>query len=440
MLRSISVCVILVCAWPICSAQGNETLIRAGELLDVRSGEYVKDQGIFISEGKIREIGPFAKVRAGHPATATIDLSARYVLPGLIDCHTHLLSSVPAGTSDDYNMLLTAAGMSTAERALLGARNARQVLESGITTVRDVGNSGVNGDVALRNAIDRGWVVGPRILASTRALALPGAQFPVAMNPEVASAIWNQEYAIVANVEEARAAVRNAIASGARVIKVIGDSYLNLFTVEELKAIVEIAHQVHIKVAVHAVYEPEVHAAALAGVDSIEHAYAITDEDLELMRKNNVYLVPTDWPLQEIIATSALPAGATTEERKAEELFDKKAIAVRQERLRHAMVLGVKIAFGSDWYYDLPDHTRGEESLKTLDAYAEAGMTPIAIIRSATIDAADLLGWTGKVGVIEPGAYADVTAFAADPLVDVKTIGRVAFVMKDGAVIKPNTP
>lgn len=433
LLRSCVSLGLFACLSVLAAAQNEPIVVRAGKLLNVESGGYQLDRGILVQDGVIVSSGKYSEVRSANPKARLVDLSDSYVLPGLIDCHTHLLSGDQPGRDDDDNLILSVVRRSTAERALLGAKHAREYLESGVTTVRDLGNSGVDGDIALRNAIDAGWVQGPRIVASTRALALPGAQFPTGLNPALASALWEQEYAIVSDEESARGAVRAAFAAGTRVIKVIGDSHLNLFSVSELKAIVEEAHAVHIKVAVHAVYEPEVHNAALAGVDSIEHAYSVTDEDLLLMKEHGVFLVPTDSPLHDLLETSPAPVGVNPGKDTLDyENTIRAAVAGRQERLRHALKLGVKIAFGSDWYYDTADRTRGAASLRTLAAYADSGMPPLEIIRFATINAAELLGMSGRLGVIKPGASADIIAIKTDPLKDVSALEHVSVVMKAG--------
>jgi imidazolonepropionase-like amidohydrolase len=203
-------------------------------------------------------------------------------MPGLIDAHTHLQQNYDfALGGDDNNMVLTVAQMSPAERALLGAKMGREDLDAGITTVRDVGNSGINGDVALRRAIDRGWVTGPRIVACTRALAAAGGQFGKLQHD--AQALVEQEYVEIATVDDARRAVHRAFYDGADCIKVIVNTGPRVVSLEEMKAIVEEAHRVHKKVAAHAIGDDATRIAAEAGVDSIEHAYIVPDDVLKMM-------------------------------------------------------------------------------------------------------------------------------------------------------------
>lgn len=410
-------------------------LIKAGKLLDVKSGQELTDQDILIEGERIKEVGPAAIVGPHAPQDARIiDLYNTTVLPGLIDCHTHLLSNFAEGIGgDDPNMLLTAAQMSTAERALLGAKTGREDLDAGITTVRDVGNSGVNGDVALRRAVNAGWVVGPRIRASTRALAAAGGQLgrlqPAAQN------VVDQEYAVVSSVEEARRAVRQAFSDGADLIKVIVNTGSRVLSVEELKVIVEEAHRVHKKVAAHAIGDLATRVAAEAGVDSIEHAYVVPDDVLAMMAAKKIYLVPTDYPWEFYYALEK-SIDDTPEQQKSMIEANKKFASDNAARLARAVKAGVPIAAGSDEYYQEPGKTRGESSLRIYRAYAASGMTPIDIIRAATVNAADLLDWSDRVGTIEAGKFADIIAVLGDPLKDLSQLDHVSFVMKGGAVIK----
>jgi len=358
-------------------------------------------------------------------------------LPGLIDAHTHLLSEMD-GTKvneQDLEMLRIVTTQSTAERALLGARLAREELESGITTVRDLGNSGVNGDVALRDAINRGWLPGPRIVAATRALASPGGQFG-RLTPE-AQKLIEQEYVTINGPQSARQAVRQALYDGADCIKVIvnGAGRSNV-TLDEMKAIVEEAHAAGVKVAAHAIGDAATRTAAEAGVDSIEHAYVVPDDVLKMMAQKQIFLVPTDATLQQYEDMLFGSRQPTAEERsRIEKGFKPMADSVR-DRLQRALKLGVPIAAGSDMYLTLPGKSRGQASLMVLESYAEAGMTPMQIVRAATSNAAKLLGLQNRLGVLEPGKLADLIAVPGDPLKDITALEHANFVMKDGVVVK----
>lgn len=411
------------------------TLIKAGRVLDVNTGAYQSGQGLLIEEDRIKEIGPLSAVLAKAPKdVAVIDLSGATVLPGLIDCHTHLLENYDPNLDEDLNMLATVAQMSTAERALLGAQMAREDLEAGITTVRDVGNSGVNGDVALRNAIRAGWVEGPRMIVSTRALAPPGGQFGTLQKG--AQSLVAQEYVEIANAAEARRAVQEAFYDGADCIKVIVNAGpRDVVSLESLKAIVEETHRVKKKVAAHATNDAAVLSAVEAGVDSIEHGYVVSDATLKLMAQKHVFLVPTDSTAE---FYKVLYAGRNPDPAKQKEVAEgvRKAVALRQDRLKRAVGAGVPIAAGSDLYYAVPGKARGQTSVDMLHAYADSGMPLIAVIRAATINAARLLDWQDRIGSLAPGKYADIIAVAGDPLKDVTELERVKFVMKGGKVIK----
>ncbi|HEV2446354.1 MAG TPA: amidohydrolase family protein, partial [Candidatus Sulfopaludibacter sp.] len=262
--------------------------VRAGRLLVVKSGLYVQNPVIVIEGSRVKSVEPNGKAPDG---AQLIDLGSATVLPGLIDCHTHLLQNYDFSLGgDDPNMLLTVGTMSAAKRALLGVKMGREDLEAGITTVRDLGNSGHNGDVALRDAINEGWVVGPRMLVSTRALAAAGGQFG-GLTPE-AQKLIEEEYAVVAGPDEARKAVRQAFYDGADLIKVIVNTGPRVLALDEMKAIVEEAHRVGKKVAAHAIGDLATRVAADAGVDSIEHAYTIPDDALKTMAEKKIFLVP----------------------------------------------------------------------------------------------------------------------------------------------------
>jgi imidazolonepropionase-like amidohydrolase len=368
------------------------------------------------------------------PAGATvIDLGNAMLLPGLIDAHTHLLQNYQGRVgSDDPNMVLTVATLGTTRRALLGAAMGRQDLEAGITTVRDLGNSGLDGDVALRDAINSGWVVGPRIVAATRALSAAGGQFG-GLAPEAQQLIAN-EYVVISGVEEARRAVRQAFYDGADVIKVIVNTGPRVVSVEELKVIVEEAHRIGKRVAAHATDDQATRIAADAGVNSIEHGYSLPDDVIRTMKEKGIFLVPTDYPAEFYVEALG---GMITPEQRTQRMAQAQPFVTRSaDRLMRALRAGVRIAYGSDEYYDAPGRTRGQSSLLTLQAYQEAGMSPIDVLRAATLNSADLLGLSDRIGAIEAGKFADIIAVAGDPLKDVKELQHVQFVMKGGQIVR----
>lgn len=419
---------------PVARSQAPKLMaVRAGRMIDVRSGTVINNAVIVIEGGRVKQAGANVAIPSG---AEVIDLGGMTILPGLIDSHTHLLQNYDGALGgDDPNMILTVTQLGTVKRALLGVKMGQEDLEAGITTVRDLGNSGLNGDVALRDAIRSGWVVGPRIVASTRALAAAGGQFGN-VSAETQKII-EQEYAVISNVEEARRAVRQAFYDGADLIKVIVNTGPRVVSLDEMKAIVEEAHRVNRKVAAHAIGNLATRIAAEAGVDSIEHAYTVPDDVLKMMAQKKIYLVPTDYPAEFYVSVFGRQSNVTPEELRQQEEGARAFAKSNNERLARAVKMGVPIAAGSDEYYNVPGKTRGQSSLLMFRAYSAAGMTPLQIIQAATVNAANLLaGERALFGSLEPGKFADIIAVEGDPLLDITVLERVRFVMKGGAVIK----
>jgi len=413
-------------------------LIKAGRVLDVRAGAYRESQGILIEAGKIKQVGPWETVRAAAPREATVlDLGTATVLPGLIDCHAHLLASMTGVLpSDSLTMAVTT--MSLAQRALLGARNAREDLEAGVTTVRNVGHSGINGDSALRDAVEAGWIPGPRIQAATRKLAPPGGQ-ALPLHSVVASAITDQEFRVVAGADDARKAVREALHEGADLIKVVIGDLPPRLGPDEVKAVVDEAHRSKIKVAVHAVTVEAIALAIEGGVDSIEHADEATDEQLKAMQAKGIFLGATEWTRQALF--TPFEGRLTPAQQAGFDAYFKSFSEKSARRLRRAMELGVKIAAGSDMWFLYPGKTRGEATVLVLTSGLRAeGMPAPDVIRSMTVHAAELLGWQDRVGTLEPGKYADLIAVSGDPLQDIAELEHVKFVMKGGRVVRNELP
>jgi imidazolonepropionase-like amidohydrolase len=320
------------------------------------------------------------------------------VLPGLIDAHTHLLS---VQSADDSSIVTEVATMSEADRALRGVSLAKQMLNAGFTTVRDLGNVGRGADASLKRAIRKRIVEGPSMLVSTRALSPPGGQFPRIV-PALQGLI-DQEYAVVRGPEEARAAVMQAFYEGADWIKVIVDHGPGRSLDEEtLRAIVASAHRNERKVAAHTLTEKSAAAAVSAGVHSIEHGYAITDATLAELAKKKIALVPTDYPLT--LYTRFAP-----HDDSRQMVLDalKKQREGSNDRLRRARKAKVTIVSGSDAYVETELADRGREALLIFRAYAEAGMTSLEIVQAATVNAASLLAagdWCGA----SPSGHASV--------------------------------
>lgn len=412
------------------------TVIKAARVLDVRTGAYRANHALIVADGKIVQAGPAAEVEARAPAGATtIDLGSAAVLPGLIDCHAHLLASMEGRFGPGANIIIAVTQLGQARRALIGAGNAREMLEAGFTTARNVGHSGVDGDVALKEAIDAGSVQGPRVLASGRKVTPPGGQ-AVALRNRDQSAILDEEFLPISGVEDARRAVGSLVASGVDVIKIVVDVGPLVLNREEVAAVVSAAHQARVRVAAHATSAAGIQSAIDGGVDSVEHGDEATDAMLTAMRDKGITLVPVAWTAEALRDVFVSHRVWTDVEKVAIDKQIASLTASHAKLAQRAMKLGVRMAAGSDMWMRYPGKTRGEATKVMLDALARTGIRPADVIRAATINAADLLGWGDRVGALEAGRFADVIAVDGDPLVDIAALKRVTFVMKGGTVIR----
>jgi len=410
--------------------------VKAARLVDVKAGRYVEGVALRVEGEKIAELGPAAAVAAhAGPGALVIDLGPATLLPGLVDCHAHLLANTKGRLRLDENMLAMVAGQSASVRAYVGAQNAREALEAGITSVRNVGHSGYDGDAALRDAIEAGRVPGPRVQAATRKLTPPGGQ-AFTLRPELAREMVDLEYLPLSGPEQARRAVREALVAGADVIKVVMDVDARVLALDETKAIVEEAHRSKRRVAAHATSELGIQTAIDAGVDSIEHADAATPAMLRQMREKQIALGATDWSAQMLRDLFIAPL-THSEDQKAEM---EKEIAgwVEQSRSRiaRAREAGVRFVMASDMWQEYPGRTRGQASLLVLEGLQAEGVPPAEILRAATSNGAELMGWSDRIGSLEAGKLADVLAVVGDPLADVAVLQKVSFVMKGGRVVR----
>ena len=402
------------------------TLLKVGRLLDVKTGAYLVNQGVLVEDGRIRRVGKFETVKRDAPkGVKIIDLGRATLLPGVIDCHSHLF------LSNDGRVDRTI-GMADEERQRVAEKNALELLTAGVTTVRNLGHSGTRGDAILRDAIKARNIPGLRVLAATRKLTPPGGQ-SLAGAPTT-DEIIRKDFLPIGNETEARSSVLSAIDAGADVIKVVVDVGPKLLSSEEMKAIVDEAHRAKVKVAAHATTAEGTKRAAEAGVDSIEHGTEATDETFRLMAARGIFLVPTDFTPDSLRQIFAAELARNPKEKDDFEKYVKDYAEKVPKRFARALKAGVRIAAGSDVFFIYPGKTRGQASLLILETLHIEGMSPLDSIRAATINAAELLGLQASIGTIEAGKLADLIAVEGDPLKDLSEFQRVRFVMKDGVV------
>ena len=383
-------------------------------MLDVKSGTLIANAVVLIDGEHIAAAGSALAIPSG---SEVIDLGAATIMPGLVDAHTHLMMRL-AGTESYAQHLLT---RSQADRALEGAADARATLRAGFTTVRDVESEGSGyADVALRDAINRGLVEGPRMLVATRGIAAVGQYMPIGVSPDLEHFPTGAQ--MVSGVEEARRAVREQIGHGADLIKMYADWQDPTLTLDELRVIVEEAHRQRRKVAAHATTREGIRNAVMAGADSIEHCEDPDRATLEQMKAKGTFLVST------AAIVAAFKDHATTDAQRA--AVDER-LALLKRTLALAQDVGVRIAGGMDAD---EDELQGANA-RQLTTLVQIGATPIQAIRSETIDAADLLGWSDRVGALEPGKLADVIAVDGDPVADITAVQRVRLVVKGGVVV-----
>jgi imidazolonepropionase-like amidohydrolase len=397
------------------AARAQVTVIKAGRLVDPEAGTAAANQTIVVEGRRVKAVGPNVPAPAG---ANVIDLSGHTVLPGLFDAHAHLCQSTPPHDRDLFSNDIRTTG---AWRAILGTVNAREMLEAGFTTVRDVGNAGNYVDTDLRRAVEQGLIPGPTIVNAGRIIAPFGGQYHV--NPE-RRALGHPEYFFADTRDEMRKAVRENAHFGALVIKIVVDDQPYVYPVEDIRFIVEEAKQAGLRVAAHCLTERGARNAAEAGVASIEHGLRMSDETLALAKRNGVVLVGTDFPEK-----TAHHLGAGPE-------FAKVFHALFLERLKRAYKVGVTMAYGTDAFFSVPGETRGTLALSYLDTYAEAGIPAPYVLRMLTTNAARLLGVERERGAIKPGLHADIVATPGDPLADITALRRISFVMKEGKVVR----
>ncbi len=398
--------------------------VRCGKLLDVKSGQMLSDQVVvFDKDGVITAVGPTGTTAL--PAGVSVRaLPALTCLPGLIDVHVHLTYNA---SDHGYQAL----GISIPRQATIGVKNARITLMAGFTSVRNVAADGFT-DVAVRDAVNAGDVPGPRMLVSGPMLSITGGHGDENLLPweyhKTADGVADGPWAL-------RAKVRENTKYGADLIKIAasggvlskGDAAgAEQFTLEEMKAIVDEAHKLGRKVAAHAHGTQAIKDAILAGVDSVEHSSLIDAEGIKLAKQHGTYLVfdiyNDDFILSEGLKNGMLPESIEKE---------KKIGRLQRENFKKAFLAGAKMAYGTD----AAVYPHGQNA-RQFAKMVEWGMKPIDAIRAATLNAADLMGWSDKVGDLAPGHYADLIAVNGNPLEDVRVLENVSFVMKGGEVVK----
>jgi imidazolonepropionase-like amidohydrolase len=419
----------LVAVAPLWSQTSKVVAVRAGHLFNSKSGTMLANQVVLIDGEKITDVGPADKVQI--PAgVQVIDLSQATVLPGLIDAHTHVYSSLSNG-----------ARVTTSKEAwtLMAVGNAQTTLRAGFTTVRDVGTHGEGyGDVDVRNAINRGIFEGPRMQVSTRGIGASGTDYIGAPNIDITAG--NQE---IHGPDQARQVVREQIHYGADWIKVFptgaysfspdGELFVDpTFTLAELQAIVDEAHRHQRKVASHAYGGEGLRNSVIAGVDCVEHGQGLDDSEIAMMIQKGIYYDVTGYRY-------TMPEIAENDRKNTGGKYS--IIPIFEKNFKNALAKGVKMVYGSG-----VDGTAGDprssgpynHGTQALDFIwlVNHGMTPVAAIQSATVTDAEMLGWQDRIGSVEKGKFADIIAVSGDPLKDISELQRVKFVMKGGQVIK----
>jgi imidazolonepropionase-like amidohydrolase len=402
---------LLLFAGPVCA---QTIAIRAGNVIDPAKGTVAKNQIILVKDGKIADLGPAVAI---PPDAQVVDLSNEWVMPGIMDAHTHV-TLVERGhgipLSEDY--LLKGKGT----RALQGLRISQTLLNAGITTVRDVGNEGNYASVDLRDAINKGWFVGPTILTAGKIIAAFGGQSKQ-MPPDIGP-FWRFEYIDADGPEEIRKAIRENIFYGADLIKLVADNGPYHYSEEEIRAAAYEAHHANRALAVHVLGGEAARNVILGGADSIEHGWDLDDDLLHLMKEKGTYLAGTDFPSAHLEA--------------AEYKNAKKRGADILDRLSRAYKVGVKVAFSTDAVFELPGKTRADMTWDYIGVWHAAGVPDLEILKAMTTNCAELLRIQKERGAITAGLYADIVATPENPLANAEALRKINFVMKNGAIIR----
>ena len=398
------------------AASAQVVVIKAGHLFDARSGKMLDNQIIIVQNGKIKEVGANLKL---DKTDKIIDLSDSYVLPGLMDCHVHITTNLSYRKRDWNDKFVTE---SNALRAIRGSVVAREFLDNGFTTIKDIGNDGNYATADVIKAIKNGWIQGPTIIYAGKIIAPYGGQSS-GINPENEH-FWDFEFIDADTPDEIKKAIRKNIYYGATVIKMVtGDN--GIYDAEDIKAAVDEAKKYGMKVTVHALNEGlAVDNVILGGAAAIEHGHALSDQELRLMKEKRIFLVGTDFSYDNWYAYG----------------FDEKTSRRRTDivvdRLKRAYKIGTPMAFGTDIVIDLPGMNRVESSLKVLNSWKAAEIPPSYLLQTMTVNSAELLGLEKSKGALEKSFDADIIALRKNPLENIENIKSVRFVMKNGKVVR----
>jgi imidazolonepropionase-like amidohydrolase len=405
-------------------AAGAETVaIRAGAVVDPVTGREARDQTVIVENGFIRAVGRAIPIPEG---ARIVDLSNEWLVPGLIDAHQHLSIGMQYEARQPYPDIAVYLTESTAHRALRGLRNAQIMLNAGFTTIRDPGYEGEYAMVDVRRAIAEGLFEGPTIISAGKVIAPFGGN--TSHVPAERGQFWDYEYIDADTPDDVRRAVRRNVYYGANLIKLVAEADKvageigAYYSVEEIRAAVDEAHKAGVAVAIHVMGGAAAQAAIDGGVDSIEHGWELSDAQLSQMKSKGIFLCGTDIPPEQLTAwLGAKDAGVLA--------------AQMTDRLRRAHKIGVRMAFGTDIWYEIPGHARDQLTFDFLAIWRSAGIGPAEILRAMTSDAAELLR-VNQRGRIAPGLAADIVALPADPLGDLEALRKIDFVMKNGKVIR----
>jgi imidazolonepropionase-like amidohydrolase len=409
---------LLLCLF-VLPATAQTVAIRAGNLIDPTTGNISKNQIVLVQGGKITAVGAGVTIPAD---TQVIDLSNEWVMPGLIDAHTHMTFQEIPGKAPFEAMYLKEG---TPFRALRGLHTAQILLNAGFVTMREVGNEADYACSDLKKAIRMGWFDGPTIQCAGKIIGPFGGQSKGM--PEEIGSFWLHEYIDADSPEEIIKAIHQNIYYGADVIKLATDNSDFFYTENEIRVAATEAHNAGRALAVHVYGGPAADNVIRGGADSVEHGFALTDNQLRLMKEKGTFLVGTDFPAEHLAGLNPSNETLADSEKLGKSIID---------RLSRANKIGVKMAFGSDTVTEMPGRTRADMMFDYLAVWRAAGVTPANILMAMTTNAAELLRVSKERGAIATGQFADIIAMPANPLQEIESLRKVNFVMKDGKVIR----